>query len=44
MAGRDLPLSELLLQEAPDALVDLTSPLNSVDASTKDRVMVQEGQ
>lgn len=28
--------------EQPDAVVDLTSPLSSVDASTRDRSMVQE--
>lgn len=42
MASKDLPLSELLMQE-PDPIVDLTSPLNSVDATSKDRGIVQEG-
>ena len=42
MAAKDIPLSELLMQD-PDPIVDLTSPLNSVDATSKDRVAVQEG-
>lgn len=41
MASREDPFSELEL--IPDAIVDLTSPLNSVDDTTKDRMVVQEG-
>lgn len=42
MAAKEVPLSELLMQE-PEPIVDLTSPLNSVDASSRDMVVVQEG-
>jgi hypothetical protein len=42
MASREVPLSELLMQE-PEAIVDLTSPLNSVDNSSREMGVVQEG-
>lgn len=43
MASKEVPLSELLMQD-PDPIVDLMSPLNSVDATSKDRMVVQEGR
>lgn len=42
MASKEIPLSELLMQD-PDPIVDLMSPLNSVDATSKDRMVIQEG-
>lgn len=42
MASKEVPLLELLMQE-PDPIVDLTSPLNSVDVSSHDRVVIQGG-
>ncbi len=41
MASNEDPLREL--EHIPDSIVDLTSPLNSVDDSSKDRMVVQEG-
>lgn len=43
MASKEVPLSELLMQEPDPQIVDLTSPLNSVDNTSKDRVFIQEG-
>lgn len=42
MALREVPLSELLMQE-PEPIVDMMSPLNSVDNSSRDMMVVQEG-
>lgn len=41
-SNREVPLSELLMQD-PDPIVDLMSPLNSVDNTSKDRMVVTEG-
>jgi len=41
MASKEDLFSEL--EQIHDSIVDLTSPINSVDESSKDRVVVQEG-
>lgn len=44
MSLKEVPLSELLMQDPdPNRIVDMTSPLNSVDNSSRDMVVVQEG-
>lgn len=41
---KEVPLSQLLMEDPElELMVDLTSPLTSVDNSSRDMIVVQEG-